>query len=59
MTTHDKQYKMEYIEADAGEKFTIPAEAEEASINYIERVDGSMMVRVSYLVCTDGGGSIK
>ena len=56
---HDKQYKMEYLEADVDEEFTIPAEAEEVSINYVERVDGSMMVRVSYLVRTDGGGSIK
>ena len=57
--THDKQYKMEYLEADVDEEFTTPAEAEEVAINYIERVDGSMMVRVSYLVRTDGGGSIK
>ena len=50
---------MEYLEADVGEEFTLPAEAEEVAINYIERVDGSMMVRVSYLLRTDGGGSIK
>ena len=57
--SYDKQYEMQYVEAEAGEDFTIPSDAEKASVEYIERQDGSMFVRVAYLLRTDGGGSIK
>lgn len=57
--THDKQYKMEYLQAEAYEEFIIPSEAEDVDIDYREREDGSKYVRVSYLVRTDGGGSIR